>query len=75
MHETQLDYLPARITASAARLGGPAATPAEKADAAALLRDLLEAARSHGVTLAHFDAVADLPQAALMVIRSAREEA
>ncbi|MER5371443.1 hypothetical protein [Streptomyces sp. NPDC002722] len=75
MNEAQLDNIAARIEAAAARLGGPAVTPAEQADAAALLRDMLEAAHHHGVGLALFDYVADLPQMALMVVRSKREEA
>lgn len=75
MNESQLDNVIARIDASAARLGGPAVTPAERADAAALLRDMLEAAHRHGVGLRHFDYLVDLPQTALMAVRSAREEA
>ncbi|MFB7225629.1 hypothetical protein [Streptomyces sp. NPDC056227] len=36
-------------------------TPQQRYDAAALLRDLLATAARHGVTLADFDGVVDLP--------------
>ncbi|MEU1224845.1 hypothetical protein [Streptomyces microflavus] len=69
MNDDQLDNIPARILAAADRLHGRPYKAAELADACSLLRDMLEAAATHGVTLADFDNVVDLPQAAVMTIR------
>lgn len=40
---------------------GPPITPEERAAATALLADMVAAAHRHGVTLADFDGVVDLP--------------
>lgn len=49
------------------RYGDPV-TDEQRAAATALLADLLAAAERHGVTLADFDAVVDLPGGSLDVI-------
>ena len=45
-------------------------TEAERADATALLDDLLAAARQHNITLVNFDWVTDLPGACVDVVRA-----
>ncbi|MER6604310.1 hypothetical protein [Streptomyces parvus] len=73
MNETDLDNIPARICASADRLNATF-TAEELADACSLLRDMLTAAETHGVTLGYFDWVTDLPQAAVQSIRHRNQD-
>lgn len=53
--------------AAVERAGGPI-TAQQRADATALLEDLVSAAAPHGVTLADFDWVTGLPEACVDVI-------
>jgi len=55
--------------AAVERGGGPI-TDQQRADATALLDDLLAAAERHGVTLADLDWTVDLPGACVDVIRA-----
>ncbi len=65
---TQPRTTQARIDHAADRLGGTPVTTDQRDRATALLADLLATADRHGVTLADFDWVADLPAACVMVI-------
>ncbi|MFE5122152.1 hypothetical protein [Streptomyces sp. NPDC056669] len=65
------DLTPADRVAAVRRYGAPVAA-AEHSAATALLVDLLEAAERHGVTLADFDGVVDLPGGCLDVVLSKR---
>lgn len=58
---------PAERVAAVHRCGTPAG-PTVVAEAVALLESLLSAAAAHGVTLADFDAVVDLPGGCLDVM-------
>ncbi|WP_448332680.1 hypothetical protein [Streptomyces sp. DSM 41534] len=60
---------PADRVAAVHRWGGPV-TAAQRAAATALFVDMLKAAERHGVTLADFDAVVDLPGGCLDVVLS-----
>lgn len=62
----------ARI-AAVTRHGLPA-TDEQRAQATALLTDLLAAAARHGITLDDFDQVADLPGACLDITRHHRKD-
>lgn len=69
MNDDQLDNIPARIAAAAAALHGtPKATAEQKATACSVLRDMLAGAAQHGLTLADFDALVDLPGAAIHAV-------
>jgi hypothetical protein len=59
---------------AAIQRGGPPITPQQRYDATALLGDLLAAAERHGVTLANFDGIVDLPGGCLdaVLARSVR---
>ncbi|MFI8995692.1 hypothetical protein [Streptomyces sp. NPDC053542] len=50
------------------RFGSTRVTPQQRAAAITLLRSLLRASSSHGITLADWDKVTDLPAACLGVI-------
>jgi hypothetical protein len=60
---------PAERVAAVHRHGAPV-TDQQRAAATALLTDLLTAAGTHGITLADFDWVSDLPAACLDVVRA-----
>ncbi|MBU3863784.1 hypothetical protein KN815_06715 [Streptomyces sp. 4503] len=62
---------PADRVAAVHRCGDPV-TAAQRAVATGLLVDMLNAAERHGVTLADFDAVVDLPGGCLDVVLSKR---
>ncbi|QKV94713.1 hypothetical protein HUT19_25620 [Streptomyces sp. NA02950] len=62
---------PADRVAAVHRYGDPI-TGGQHAAATALLEALLRAAEHHGVTLADFDAVVDLPGGCLDVVRAKR---
>jgi hypothetical protein len=64
---------PTQRIADIQRAGDPI-TPQQRYDAGALLRDLLATAARHGVTLADFDGVVDLPGGCLdaVLARSVR---
>ncbi|MEV8312546.1 hypothetical protein AB0Q95_00095 [Streptomyces sp. NPDC059900] len=71
MDQIQLDEI-ARRVASAARQFAPHChpTPAQKADACSVLRDMIQATEIHGVKFADFDAVADFPRMAIQLVQS-----
>ncbi|WP_405672461.1 hypothetical protein [Streptomyces canus] len=48
-------------------------TPAQAADAAALLRDMIQASERHGVTFEDFDAVAHFARQAIQLVQSRDE--
>ncbi|WP_327691497.1 hypothetical protein OG870_25545 [Streptomyces sp. NBC_00461] len=48
-------------------------TPAQMADAASVLRDMIQATEIHGVTFADFDAVAHFARLAIQLVQ-ARDE-
>jgi hypothetical protein len=65
---------PDQRIAAIQRYGDPI-TPQQRYDAAALLRDVLAAAARHGVTLADFDGVVDLPGGCLDAVLARRVRA
>jgi hypothetical protein len=75
MTPNELDEIGRRI-GSAAREFGPAhrPTPQQVADAASVLRDMVQAAAVHGVKFAHFDGVADFPRLALQLVQYRDEQ-
>ncbi|WP_405647299.1 hypothetical protein [Streptomyces sp. NBC_00019] len=74
MNQHDLDYIAHRIASAAAQYA-PAHRPtaAQVADAASVLRDMLQAAQTHGVTFAHLDSVADFPRLAIQLVQSRDE--
>lgn len=75
MNQNDLNDIGHRI-ASAALEFAPSHRPtaSQKADAAAVLRDMIQAAELHGVTFADFDAVAHFARLAVQLVQ-ARDEA
>lgn len=70
MTDRDLKYIGQRIGSAAARLNPEyAPTPGQSATAAALLRDWLQAAESHGITWSHLDAIADFPRMAIQLVQ------
>ncbi|MFD8570927.1 hypothetical protein [Streptomyces sp. NPDC059639] len=71
MNQSHLDDIGRRIGSAAAEFA-PASkpTPRQTADAASVLRDMLQAAAIHGVTFGNFDAVADFPRLALQLVQA-----
>ncbi|WP_329573869.1 hypothetical protein [Streptomyces sp. NBC_01361] len=69
MNQSHLDDIGARISSAAAEFA-PAHRPiaSQTADAAALLRDMLQVAEQHDVTFTGFDAVADFPRMAIQLV-------
>jgi hypothetical protein len=74
MDQHDLDNIGRRI-GKAARQFAPShrPTPAQTADAASILRDMVEATRIYGVQLSDFDAVADFPRLALQLVQQRDE--
>lgn len=66
-HTDRHGRTPAERVAAVHRFGDPI-TDRQRADATALLVDLLDTAARHGVTLTDFDAMVDLPGGCLDVI-------
>jgi hypothetical protein len=75
MDQHDLDHIGRRI-GEAARQFAPThrPTPAQTADAASILRDMIEATRVHGLQFSDFDAVADFPRLALQLVRQRDED-
>jgi hypothetical protein len=63
---------PAARIAAVRRYGDPI-TDGQRADATALLADMLAAAQKHGITLANFDFTIDLPGGCVDVV-TARDD-
>lgn len=75
MDQNTLDDIATRIAAAAdAFTSGFGPSPAQRADAASVLRDLLAGAAQHGVKFADFDAVADFPRLAIQLVMARDEE-
>lgn len=74
MNQRDLEYIAHRIASTAAQ-SAPDRRPtaAQVADAASVLRDMLQAAGMHGVTFEHFDSVADFPRLAIQLVQSRDE--
>ncbi|KUN28850.1 hypothetical protein AQJ23_07975 [Streptomyces antibioticus] len=72
MDQYDLNDIARRIASAAAR-SAQRPTAAQKADAASVLRDMIQAAASHGVTMADFDDVADFPGLAIQLVQSRDE--
>ena len=71
MNQKDLNEVAHRV-ASAAMEFAPSHRPtaAQAADAAALLRDMIQAAGMHGVTFADFDGVAHFARLAIQLVQS-----
>ncbi|MCD7445048.1 hypothetical protein K4B79_43520 [Streptomyces lincolnensis] len=71
MDQHDLNDIAHRIASAAAQFGpGYRPTGAQKADAASVLRDMIQAAETHGVTFADFDGVADFPRLAIQLVQT-----
>ncbi|MFI6640130.1 hypothetical protein [Streptomyces sp. NPDC050504] len=70
MDQNQLDEIGRRIGAAAA-LFAPAhkPTPLQMADAASVLRNMIQAVAIYGVAFEHFDGVADFPRMAIQLVQ------
>jgi hypothetical protein len=70
VNQNQLDEIGRRIGSAAAQFA-PAhkLTPLQMADAASVLRDMVQAVAIHGVTFEHFDGVADFPRLAIQLVQ------
>ena len=71
MDQSLIDEIGRRI-GSAADQYAPSRkpTPAQKADAAAVLHAMVQSVESYGVTFDDFDAVADFPRMAIQLVQS-----
>ncbi|MFG2652718.1 hypothetical protein [Streptomyces sp. NPDC048436] len=70
MDQNQIDDIARRIASAAAQFAPDyRPTPAQKADASAVLHGMLRAIEIYGVTFAHFDAVADFPRMAIQLVQ------
>ncbi|MGW7087561.1 hypothetical protein ACWGH2_29250 [Streptomyces sp. NPDC054871] len=71
MNQNDLDDIGARIGAAVEQFAPDfRPTPAQGADAAAVLDGMLRAAEPYGVTFADFDAVADFARLAIQLVQS-----
>ncbi|MFG2851787.1 hypothetical protein ACGFZ9_14095 [Streptomyces mirabilis] len=70
MNQNFLDDIGGRIGSAAAQFA-PASkpTPRQMADAASVLRDMVQAVAIHGVTFEHFESVADFPRMAIQLVQ------
>ncbi|MFG2526266.1 hypothetical protein [Streptomyces sp. NPDC048527] len=75
MNQSNLDGIATRI-AYAAEQFTPRHRPSgwQKADAAAVLRDMVEASAAHGLGLADFDGIADFPRMAIQLVQHRDEQ-
>ncbi|WP_329334733.1 hypothetical protein OG866_14125 [Streptomyces sp. NBC_00663] len=74
MDQHDLNSIGERVASAAAEFGpGYQPTPKQKADAASVLRDMIQAAETHGVTFADFDAVAHFARLAIQLVQSRDE--
>ncbi|MFF8657816.1 hypothetical protein [Streptomyces huasconensis] len=70
MQHTEIEEIAARIGSTARGFAsGYEPSAVQKADAASVLRDMVQAASRHGLTLADFDAVADFPRLAIQLVQ------
>ncbi|MFK4068716.1 hypothetical protein [Streptomyces sp. NPDC029674] len=70
MAQNQLDDVAARIVSAAAQFApSHRPTAAQKADAAAVLSEMLQATAIYGLTFADFDGVADFPRMAIQLVQ------
>jgi hypothetical protein len=74
VNQNDLNDIGARIAEAAAQYA-PAHRPtaAQMADAASVLRDMIQSVRLHGVTFADFDSVADFARLAIQLVKSRDE--
>ncbi|MFF1356941.1 hypothetical protein [Streptomyces sp. NPDC058297] len=75
MNQSNLDDIATRI-AYAAEQFTPSRRPnaRQKADAAAVLRDMVQATATHGLGLADFDGIADFPRMAIQLVQHRDEQ-
>ncbi|MEV6110968.1 hypothetical protein AB0L59_00245 [Streptomyces sp. NPDC052109] len=74
MNQSDLNDIGHRIASAALEFApGYRPTASQKADAAAILRDMIQAAELHGVTFADFDAVARFARLAIQLVQSRDE--
>lgn len=75
MHQHELDEIARRVNSAAAEFS-PSSRPTagQVADAASVLRDMVQAAAVHGVRFAHFDGVADFPRVVLQLVQYRDEQ-
>ncbi|MWA08786.1 hypothetical protein [Streptomyces sp. BA2] len=71
MDQNQVDEIGRRIGSAAAQFApSHRPTPAQTADAAAVLHAMVQSAEIYGVTFADFDGVADFPRMAIQLVQS-----
>ncbi|WP_406316587.1 hypothetical protein [Streptomyces sp. NBC_00118] len=70
MDQAHLDDI-ARRVASAAKQFAPSHEPSPKqmADAASVLRDMIQATEIHGLAFADFDGIGDFPRMAIQLVQ------
>jgi hypothetical protein len=74
VNPSDLDNIAHRIASAAAEFApSHRPTAGQKADAAAILRDMIQAAEPHGVTFADFDAIAHFARLAIQLVQSRDE--
>ncbi|MEU6365430.1 hypothetical protein ABZ876_06715 [Streptomyces sp. NPDC046931] len=74
MNQNDLNDIGHRIASAALEFApGYRPTASQKADAATILRDMIQAAEIHGVTFADFDAVAHFARLAIQLVQSRDE--
>ncbi|WP_329442585.1 hypothetical protein [Streptomyces canus] len=74
MNQNDLNEIAHRVASAAMEFApGHRPTAAQAADAAAMLRDMMQAAGMHGVTFADFDAVAHFARLAIQLVQSRDE--
>lgn len=70
MNQQDLDDIGARVGAAVDEFApGFKPTVLQSTTACSLLRDMVQAAEAHGVTLEHFDGVADFPRMAIQLVQ------
>lgn len=71
MNQNELNDIGHRIGSAALEFApGHRPTARQKADAASVLRDMIQAVEIHGVTFADFDAVAHFARLAIQLVKS-----
>jgi hypothetical protein len=71
VNQNDLNEIAHRIAAAAMEFApGHRPTAAQAADAAAVLRDMMQAAGMHGVTFTDFDSVAHFARLAIQLVQS-----
>ncbi|MGI5397934.1 hypothetical protein ACQEVG_00380 [Streptomyces sp. CA-135486] len=70
MNQNELDDIAYRVASAATEFTpGHRPTARQVADAAAILRDMIQAVEIHGVQFAHFDGIGDFPRMVIQLVQ------